>query len=153
MKREWQARQEGRTMDSPCAAIMGRFWDTLNAGEYNALDQIVAANYVDHFPQSCITTVGREGVKQTFRLQHLGLTQPRYTVESTLDEDDMIATRFTVHDTGFSKLRDVFPSGLTFELHGLYLCRIDHGHIIEGGALFDDLPLLHLALDSVARSA
>jgi hypothetical protein len=156
MKRERKARQEGQTlntMDTLGAEIMERFWDALNAGEYQALDQIVAADYVDHFPQSCITTVGREGVKQTFRLQHLGLAQPRYIVESTLREDDMIATRFTVSDVGASNLREMFPSALRFELHGLYLYRIDRGHIIEGGALFDDLPLLQLALESVARSA
>jgi hypothetical protein len=61
--------------------------------------------------------------------------------------------QLTVSDVGASNLREMFPSALRFELHGLYLYRIDRGHIIEGGALFDDLPLLQLALESVARSA
>lgn len=132
---------------------MGLFWSTINAGEYQELDTIVAADYVDHFPRPCITRAGREGVKQTFRLQHLGLAQPRYTVESVLADDAMTATRFVVSDAGVSRLNEMFPAGLRFELHGLFVCRIDGGHIMEGGALFDDLPLLTLALGSAIGGA
>lgn len=146
-------KEHNRAMDEQRAAIMRGFWEYINAGQYAALDQLVADDYVDHFPQSCVTTAGREGVKQTFRLQHLGLAQPRYAVESTLEEDDLVATRFTVRDTGAGEVGKFFPAGLQFELRGLYLCRIDRGHITEGGALFDDLPLLQLAFGSIACSA
>jgi ketosteroid isomerase-like protein len=148
--------QEGKAVDSQRSALMGQFWEYLNAGRYDALDRLIAKDYVDHFPQSGVTSPGREGVKEAFRLQHLGLARPHYAVESTLDDDDMVATRFTVSDGGagaVGALGAFFPANLPFELHGLYLCRIADGRITEGGALFDDLPLLRLALDSVARSA
>lgn len=140
-------------MDAQREAIMGEFWNSINAGRYNALDRLVVADYVDHFPQACVKSAGRDGVKQTFRLQHLGLAQPQYAVESTLEEDDMLATRFTVCDAGIGPVSNHYPANLHLKLRGLYLCRIDGGRITEGGALFDDLPLLRLALESVARSA
>ncbi|GEM_PF-3162660 len=131
------------------AEVVRQFWSDVNSGGYEAVERLVAFDYIDRFPADFVSSSGREGLQQTFQVLRRALSNLRFSVEAIIAEDETVLTRFTArgHHTGV--YMGTLPSGMRIEMMGLYLCRVDRGFIVEGGMLLDDMGLLRQAREPV----
>ena len=49
-------------------ALVRRFYEEIDKGNIDVLDELVAENYIDHNPPPFPVAPGREGLKQAFKL-------------------------------------------------------------------------------------
>jgi serine phosphatase RsbU (regulator of sigma subunit) len=83
-------------------ALVRRFWESVARGDLEALDKLLAPDFVDH---SLLAgqEPGREGYKRQVAEQHAALSDIRPVIEDQLAQGDKVVTRLTwrsVHDRG-----------------------------------------------------
>src|ERR1700761_1301112 len=78
-------------------ALIRRFYKEINDGNLDAMDELVAENYLDHSPQP-FSGIGssREGLKQAFRM-FWEATPGRHGIEDQIAEGDKVVTRLTAY--------------------------------------------------------
>src|SRR5437660_2784319 len=84
-------------MSSPAEnkALVRRFYEEIDKGNIEILDELVAHDYLDHSPPPFPgLSPGREGVKQAFRIFQRA-TPGRHQIEDQIAEGDMVVTRLT----------------------------------------------------------
>ena len=80
-------------------ALVRRFYEEIDKGNISILDELLAADYVDHSPPPFPGLApGREGVKQSFRLFQQA-TPGSHRIEDQIAEGDKVVTRMTVRGT------------------------------------------------------
>src|SRR5215210_5232832 len=93
-------------------ALVRRFIEAQDKGDLETLDELLAADFVDHslLPGQ---VPGREGLMQGTTEEHAALSDMRTTIEyQATDGDDMVISRLTmrtIHDRGVFK--GVAPTG------------------------------------------
>ena len=79
--------------------LVTRFYEEIDKGNLDAMDEFVAEHYIDHAPPPFPGFApGREGLKQAFRL-FWEATPGTHKIEDQIAEGDKVATRFTVRMT------------------------------------------------------
>ena len=78
-------------------ALIRRFYAEIDAGNIDAMDEIVAEDYVDHHPPPFPGLArGREGLKEAFRI-FWEATPGRHEIEDQIAEGDKVVTRLTAY--------------------------------------------------------
>ena len=83
-------------------AVVRRFWEAVANADLEALDDLLAPEFVDHSAFAGLEP-GREGYKQQVAEQHAALSDVRVIIEDQVAKGDKVVTRFTwhsVHDRG-----------------------------------------------------
>src|SRR5436309_13790577 len=76
-------------------ALVRRFYAEIDAGNIDAMDELVAEDYLDHSPPPFPGLgSGREGLKQAFRI-FWEATPGRHEIEDQVAEGDKVVTRIT----------------------------------------------------------
>jgi ketosteroid isomerase-like protein len=76
-------------------ALVRRFYAEMDAGNIDAMDELVAEDYVDHNPPPFPgLPAGREGLKEAFRV-FWKATPGRHEIEDQVAEGDKVVTRLT----------------------------------------------------------
>src|SRR5215208_7380748 len=83
-------------------ALVRRFFEAQGEGDLDALDQILAENFVD---RSLLPSEDpdREGYKRSVAEDHAAFSELRYIIEDQVATDDKVVSRLTirrVHDRG-----------------------------------------------------
>ena len=75
-------------------ALVRRFWESVARGDLDAIDELLAPDFVDH---SLLAgqVPGREGYKQQVAEQHAALSDIRPIIEDQLAQGDKVVTRLT----------------------------------------------------------
>jgi steroid delta-isomerase-like uncharacterized protein len=113
----------------------------LNTGNLDAVDEILAPNYVRHDPNPLLEEAGPEKYKQAFtRLRH-AFPDAHWTLEDVLVDGDKVTGRWTFHGTHEGPFFEIPPSGkrVTYPIIGIY--RIEDGKIAEDWHIFHALGL------------
>jgi ketosteroid isomerase-like protein len=111
--------------------LVRRFVQALDEGDLDALDELLAPDFVDHTPLPG-QDPGREGYIQGVAEDHAALSNARTTFEYQTTDGDMVITRFTtraVHDRG--AYFGVGPTDQERETMGILIHRISGGKIAE----------------------
>lgn len=124
--------------------LVRRFYREIDAGNVDALDELVAEDYRDHSPPPFpgIDAPGREGLKQAFRL-FWDATPGTHEIEDQIAEGDKVVTRFTwrgTHDQG--KIMGMAPTGKKVEVTAIFIHRIAGGKVKEEWSASDTLERL-----------
>jgi ketosteroid isomerase-like protein len=78
-------------------ALVRRFYEEIDKGNIDILNELVAENYIDHSPPPFPGLApGREGVKQSFRMFQQA-TPGYHRIEDQIAEGDKVVTRLTPH--------------------------------------------------------
>src|ERR1700722_18980981 len=86
-------------------ALVRRFYSEIDQGNLDAIDELVAENYLDHSPPPFPGIgPGREGLKQSFRM-FLDATPGRHEIEDQVAEGDKVVTRLTAYGVHERDLR------------------------------------------------
>ncbi len=124
-------------------ALVCRFLEAQSTGDLEALDELLAPDFVDHglLPGQ---DPGREGFMQGVAEDRAALSYIRNTIEYQATDDDMVITRFTtrtIHDRG-AYLGLMAPTGQERETMGILIHRVSGGKIVEEWSATSGAPLL-----------
>src|SRR5215216_1198127 len=112
-------------------ALVRRFFEAQGEGDLDALDQILAEDFVDRslLPNE---DPDREGYKRSVAEDHAAFSELRYIIEDQVATDDKVVSRLTirrVHDRGY--FVGIAPTGEEYEATGIVIHRIAGGKIAE----------------------
>jgi len=126
-------------------AVARRAYDAFNqglrTGNLAALDEVIAANMVDHNPAPG-QGPGLEGAKQVFTQFFAAFPDLQFTVEDMIAEGDKVASRITARGTHKGDFQGIPATGKQVMQTGIDILRIAGGKIVERWGEFDNLGLL-----------
>ncbi|WP_063043916.1 ester cyclase [Nocardia pseudovaccinii] len=123
-------------------ALIRRFYHEIDAGNIEAMDELVAENYLDHSPPPFPGIgPGREGLKQAFRM-FWDATPGRHEIEDQIAEGDRVVTRITAYGRQVGDLPGIPATGHELTMTGTTIHRIQDGKIAEKWSDKDVLALL-----------
>ncbi len=123
-------------------ALIRRFYQEIDEGNLDAMDELVAENYLDHSaPPFPGIGPGREGLKQSFRM-FWDATPGRHVIEDQVAEGDKVVTRLTAYGIHQRDLAGIPATGRQVTMTGTVIHRIENGKIAEKWSDKDTLGLL-----------
>jgi predicted ester cyclase len=123
-------------------AIVRRIFDDIyNQGNLAAVDEIFAANYVDHsappgFP------AGLESFKQSFGMFRAAFPDIHVAVEDEIAVGDKVVVRLTFNGTHTGPLMGMPPTNKFVSITGIAIDRVENGKVVEHWVNRDDLGML-----------
>jgi ketosteroid isomerase-like protein len=92
-------------------ALIRRFYQQIDAGNIETMDELVAENYINHDPPPFPGLAsGREGLKQAFRM-FWDATPGRHEIENQIAEGDKVVTVLRGIGKHEGELARIPPSG------------------------------------------
>ncbi|GHF60473.1 hypothetical protein GCM10010218_47390 [Streptomyces mashuensis] len=111
--------------------LVRRFYEEIDRGNADALDELVAEDYVDHSPPPFPGLgTGRAGLKQAFRL-FWEATPGTHRIEDQVAEGDKVVTRLTCQGTHEGDLPGIPATGHRLEMTATVIHRIEDGRLAE----------------------
>lgn len=112
-------------------ALVRRFYEEIDRGNLDAMDELVAESYVDHSPPPFPGLgEGREGLKQAFRI-FWDATPGHHRIEDQIAEGDKVVTRLTAVGTHEGDLPGIPKTGNKLEMTATVVHRIEDGKLAE----------------------
>jgi predicted ester cyclase len=124
-------------------ALVRRFYAEIDAGNIDAMDELVAEDYMDHNPPPFPgLPPGREGLKQAFRIFREA-TPGQHEIEDQVAEGDKVVTRLTAHGHHEGELPGpLAATGASLRQTAVAIHRIANGRLAEHWSDRDDLGLM-----------
>jgi predicted ester cyclase len=122
-------------------AIVRRFYEEIDKGNFAAMDELVAEDYIDHNPPPFSLAAGREGLKQAFKL-FWEATPGYHRIEDQIAEGDKVVTRLTSFGKHEGDLPGAPRTGNQMEMTSITIHRIANGKLVEKWSEKDMIRLL-----------
>jgi steroid delta-isomerase-like uncharacterized protein len=123
-------------------ALVRRFYEEIDKGNLDALDDLVAEDYIDHNPPALPGLAsGREGVKQAFRI-FWEATPGCHRIEDQIAEGDKVVTRLTAVGKHERDLPGAPRTGNDLKMPSITIHRIANGKLAEKWAEKDVMGFL-----------
>ncbi len=111
-------------------ATYRRIIEAVNAGDFDALDALFAADMVDHNPVPD-QVPGLAGFKQWMATARRSFPDLRGTVEHLLAEGDLVAGRVTWRGTHVGPFAGAAPTGRVVTFEAYHIARFEAGKVAE----------------------
>jgi steroid delta-isomerase-like uncharacterized protein len=110
--------------------IVRRYQEAYNTANYDALDEVVAA---DVLTPNMISTVprGLVGAKLVHQKTLTGMPDYHTAIEDLIAEGDKVVARVRITGTHTGDFYGIPPTGKHIDLSGIYIVRIADGKIVE----------------------
>jgi steroid delta-isomerase-like uncharacterized protein len=122
-------------------ALVRRFYEEIDRGNLEAMDELVAEDYIDHSPPPFPVGPGREGLKESFKL-FWDATPGRHVIEDQIAEGDRVVTRLTAYGKHEGDLPGAPRTGNEMQMTAVAIHRIAEGKLAEKWSNKDELSLL-----------
>jgi steroid delta-isomerase-like uncharacterized protein len=122
-------------------ALVRRFYVAIDAGNLDAMDELVAPDYIDHSPPPFPVPPGREGLKRSFEM-FWKATPGRHEIEDQIAEGDRVVTRMTAYGRHEADLPGIPRTGNEMKMTGTVIHRIEDGKLAEKWSDKDVLGML-----------
>lgn len=123
-------------------ALVRRFYEEIDKGNIEVLDELVAEDYLDHNPPPFPGLApGREGLKQAFRIFQQA-TPGVHRIEEQIAEGDKVVTRLTSTGKHEGDLPGAPRTGNDLKMTSITIHRIAGGKLVEKWAEKDVLGFL-----------
>ncbi len=123
-------------------ALVRRFYEEIDKGNLEALDELVAEDYVDHNPPPFPGLArGREGLKQAFKM-FWQATPGHHQIEEQIAEGDKVVTRLTAYGKHEGDLPGAPRTGHDLKMGSVTIHRIANGKLVEKWSQKDNLSFL-----------
>lgn len=109
-------------------------------GDAAAIDRLADEHFVAHTFGP--TPVGRDALKAALPRVAAGISDPVFTIEDVIAEDDRVAVRMTSSATHSGTFMGVPPSGNRYTIQEIHIFRIRDGRVVEHWHEFDKAALL-----------
>lgn len=111
--------------------LVRRFYQEIDAGNLDAMDDLVAEDYQDHSPPPFPGFApGREGVKQVLRL-FWEATPGTHEIEDQIAEGDKVVTRLMARGVHERDLPGIPATGRPIAMTATVMHRIENGKLAE----------------------
>ena len=137
-----QKKEAGSTSTEENKALTDRFAKAWIKGDLAAMDELLAANFVNHAAVPGVTP-DREGYKQFVTMHHTGFPDFDVKVEDVVAEGDKVARRVTWTGTHKGEYMGIAPTGKKITLTVITIERIEGGKIAEQWGEANMLGLMH----------
>ncbi len=123
-------------------ALVRRFLEAHEGeADLDALDEMLAPNFISHNKRLPGQQPGREGYKQAIAQYTAAVSNHRVLVEEQVAEEDKVVTRFIVRGTHDRReLLGVAPTGREVAFKSITIYRIEGGKIAEEWSLGSNIP-------------
>src|ERR1043166_5142306 len=111
-------------------ALVRRFYEEIDKGNLEAMDELVAEDYIDHNPPPFPFPPGREGLKQSFKL-FWEATPGYHRIEDQIAEGDKVVTRLTSFGKHVGDLPGAPRTNNDMEMTSITIHRIADGKLAE----------------------
>ena len=123
-------------------ALVRRFYEQIDLGNLDAMDEIVAADYLDHNPPPFPGLApGREGLKQAFKL-FAEATPGYHRIDDQFAEGDRVVTRLSCFGKHEGDLPGAPRTGNDLKMTSITIHRVANGKLAEKWAEKDVLAFL-----------
>jgi predicted ester cyclase len=123
-------------------ALVRRFYTESDPGNLEAMDELVAEDYLDHNPPPFPGLApGREGLKQAFKI-FWDATPGYHHIEEQIAEGDKVVTRLTSYGKHEGDLPGAPRTGNDLKMTSITIHRIANGKLVEKWAEKDVLGFL-----------
>ena len=116
--------------------------EVINTGNLDRVDEVIAADYVDHFPLPPGFPSGLEGFKLFWRMVLSAFPDLRYTVDDVIADGDKVVVRVTSRATHQGEFQGIPPTGRQVTWTEIHIGRLANGKLVEHWASVDQLGLL-----------
>jgi predicted ester cyclase len=122
--------------------LVRRFYDEIDKGNLDVIDELVAEDYLDHNPPPFPGLgIGREGVKQAFKI-FWEATPGHHHIEDQIAEGDKVVTRLTSYGKHDGDLPGAPRTGNDLKMTSITIHRIADGKLVEKWAEKDMIGFL-----------
>lgn len=122
-------------------AVARRFFEAFEAGDQDALKDVLAPDAVAHHPGSP-DPVNREALLQTIAAYGAAFSDQQYTIEEQIAEGDKVVTRTIWQATHSGEFQGQPPTGKQVAITGIATDRIEDDQIVEHRVLMDTMGLM-----------
>ena len=122
-------------------AIFQKLIQLQESGDLNTVDQVIAANWVNHDP-SLPPLQGYEGFKQLTMLFRTAFPGFQTEIEDMLAEGDKVAARMHIRMTNSGSFQGMPPTGKAVDVTATGIFRIVDGRVTDNWVNLDMLGLL-----------
>src|SRR6478672_5678602 len=123
-------------------ALIRRFYEEMDRGNIDAMDEIVAENYLNHHPPPFPgLAAGREGLKQAFRMFWTG-TPGTHEILDQIAEGDRVVTMLRAKGKHVGEMGGIPPTGNDMNVTAIAVHRIRDGVIVEHWGEVDSFALM-----------
>jgi steroid delta-isomerase-like uncharacterized protein len=117
------------------------FEDVWNRKNLNAIDDLMAADYVHH-DAGTVPANGPEGYRQFVSSYLNAFPDAHFTIEDAFTVGESEVTRWAVSGTHQGELAGIPPTGRRFSVTGISIAHIANGKILESWNNWDALGLM-----------
>ena len=111
-------------------------------GDFDLIDEHVAASYVGHDPSQPEPVRGPDGFKEFIRTYRAAFRDARITIDHMFADGDFVATRWTGRGVHEGELMGIAPTGKEATVTGITITRFEGGKIVEDWTNWDTLGML-----------
>ena len=130
-------------------ALVRRFYEEIDKGNVDAMDQFVAEDYNDHNPAPFVAATGLEGLKQSFKIFEKA-TPGYHIIEDMIAEGDKVVTRLTSIGKHDGDLPGAPRTGNDMKMTSITIHRIENGKLAEK---WSEKDMIALVLHFVMRAS
>ncbi len=120
--------------------LVRRYWEILNQGNLDILDEVYTVDFVWHLPDQDIR--GLEESKQVTSMYLSAFPDMRFIAEEVIAEGDKVVTRVKFRGTHRGELMLIAPTERQIELKIIFIHRIEGGKIVEMWEMYDNLSFM-----------
>lgn len=122
--------------------VVRRVIEVYNRGNLDAVDELLAPDYVNHDPTMPEDVRGPEGFKEYVAMFRAAFPDMQMEIQSQVAEGDEVATRWSGTGTHDGNLMGIPPTGNRVEVTGMAFDRFSGGKVVESWSNDDILGLM-----------
>jgi steroid delta-isomerase-like uncharacterized protein len=123
-------------------AVARRGFDAFNTGDLSIVDEMTAADAVNHDPAQPDEARGPEGFKQIVQLYRGAFPDLTFTIEECFSDGDLVCTRWSTTATHDGDLMGLPATGRAITGSGITIDKIDDGKVVESWNQWDNAGLM-----------
>jgi steroid delta-isomerase-like uncharacterized protein len=128
--------------DEQNKALIQRAVAAFNRSDWDAIDDLFAADYVDHDRSRAGLPPGPEGIRQAWQSFRAAFPDLVVTLDDLVAEGDKVAVRGVIRGTHQGELMGIPPTGKLLTVTFIDVNRIANGKLAERWAEVDTLGML-----------
>jgi len=135
-------------------ALVRRFLEARVMGDVDAVEKMLAPNFVNHTKVLPNEEPGREGFIQAIAQYNAAFSNSSIIVEDQVAAGDKVVSRYTIRGIHQRAFRDMAPTGKQIEIKGVTIFRFSpEGKVVETWDSYDQLSLMRQSTEQELRLA
>jgi predicted ester cyclase len=123
-------------------ALTRRFYEEISKGNLAVVDELIAADLVEHSPFVPGQASGRQGTLELFTMIRTVFPDLRFKVEDIVAEGDKVVSRGTFGGTQKGEFMGIAPTGKQITVGLIEIVRIVAGKMVEHWNVVDNLGMM-----------